>query len=98
MSFVSPELKSLSRSRPAGVILRPVATPSGLCNGYRSIGKNKTPCYVIEVRTIMSVLLITYAAYHRPGDGRAAYGSRAEAAPLTGAEARCGSPASVRMR
>ena len=58
--------------------MRPVATPGGLCNGYRSIGKNETPCYVIEVRTIMSVLLITYAAYHRP----------ATAAPRTGAAPR----------
>jgi hypothetical protein len=66
VSFVSPELKSLSRSRPAGVILRLVAAPSGLCNGYRSIGKNETPCYVIEVRTIMSVLLINYAVYRPP--------------------------------
>ena len=46
--------------------MRLVAAPGGLCDGYRSIGKNETPCNVIEVRTIMSVLLITYAVYHRP--------------------------------
>ena len=46
----------------------------------------------------MSVLLITYAVYHRLGDGRAACGSRAESALVRRARRRQGSRRRPRER